>query len=87
MPPLLHKLPVPVVWGPIGADCDDNIRRCDRGFCGRMVSSSGTSPGKCVDYIADGQPCDETKSFEQRCDVQARCVEGTCQLEDPAQCK
>lgn len=77
-----------IVWGANGAVCDDNLRRCDRGFCARTTGSSGTSEtGTCVDYIADGQPCDETKSNEQRCDIGADCRDGTCQFEDPSVCK
>lgn len=75
-----------IVWGENGAVCDDNLRRCDRGFCAR-TSGSSSETGTCVDYISDGQPCDETKSVEQRCDVSARCIDGTCQFDDPSSCK
>lgn len=76
-----------IVWGPLGATCDDNLRRCDRGFCAQTGASGSTPTGTCVDYIADGQPCDPAKSLEQRCDSQSACRNGTCQFEDPTQCK
>lgn len=75
-----------IVWGPIGATCDNELRRCDRGFCARSGSTTDGT-GKCTEYIADGQPCDEEKSTESRCDTYARCINGTCQFEDATQCK
>jgi hypothetical protein len=77
-----------IVWGATGADCNDDILRCDRGFCLRSTDSSGTSEtGKCTDFIADGQPCDETKGLTQSCEPLSRCIDRTCRFPDPAQCK
>lgn len=77
-----------IVWGPSGATCDDELRRCDRGFCRVTASSGGTNlTGTCVDYLADGAPCDPAKSSEERCDSLSRCTNGTCQFEDLSQCK
>jgi hypothetical protein len=77
-----------IVWGASGAECNDEILRCDRGFCRRTADSSGTSEtGKCTDYIPDGQPCDDQKGLDQSCEPLSRCIDGTCQFPDPAQCK
>lgn len=72
-----------ITWAKAGEACDDALKRCERGFCKR---TSG-APGVCVDPIPDGAACDASKSNEQRCDSLARCVNGTCQLQDPARCK
>jgi len=45
--------------------------------------TSFTEPGTCVAAAADGQPCDERIP----CLLGAFCVNGTCQVLDPASCK
>lgn len=78
---------VAITWVADGAACDDNLRRCNTGFCARPTSSGSSTTGTCVAYIADGQPCDLTKSSEQRCDSQASCRDGVCTFNDATQCK
>jgi hypothetical protein len=79
-----------VVWGPIGAACDA-VRRCDPGYCAVPDANVGGSVGTCVDYAADGDPCeasygDGTPPVPQ-CDVAASCRDGRCQFFDPQICK
>jgi hypothetical protein len=76
---------VTITWGAAGAACDDAAKLCTNGFCN--TGASGTAAGVCVDYLPVGAACDVAKSTEQRCDSFARCVNGSCQFEDPAQCK
>lgn len=76
---------VPYQYGAAGAACNNDEKRCARGSCSR---TGGSSDGKCVDPIADGAPCTAASdSAGPRCDTYATCVNGTCQLFDPATCK
>lgn len=78
-----------------GQPCDLLARGCLKGRCkGAAVSvgSSGTkvTPGVCEDPIPDGSPCTvrtSSSSDTPSCDVLAECVNGVCQLPNPASCK
>lgn len=80
------KLCVPIEYVAAGAACDDDAQRCARGRCERGPDATA---GKCIDPIADGAPCTTTtgSSTGPRCDTYATCIDGTCQLFDPATCK
>lgn len=73
-----------IEWVAAGAACDGSGRRCARGSC----SQSSSAPGVCVDPIADGAACSNTTTgAAPRCDRYASCINGTCQIFDPATCK
>lgn len=64
-----------------GAACG-NEKRCRRGKC------SGLTTGVCIDPIAIGGSCSpETTRGAPSCEGYATCIDGKCQLEDPARCK
>ena len=75
---------VPVEWVASGGACDGIVRRCTRGSCSQ--SGSGSASGTCIDPIPDGAPCNvsDTSASAARCDRYASCVNGTCQIFDPA---
>jgi hypothetical protein len=78
---------VPFVFAAAGAVCNNQEKRCARGTCAR--TPLGTD-GTCVDPIADGAPCtgaSSPNSPKAHCDAGAKCVNGVCQIFDPATCQ
>jgi hypothetical protein len=75
-----------------GQACDERITYCARGQCSVAFDSGNggdggeSTQGTCPAVLADGAPCDPT-SKTQTCDAEAYCVNGTCQVFDPASCK
>jgi hypothetical protein len=77
----------PIVYVKAGEACDMN-RRCERGSCdGFSFSSTGVTPGTCVDPLPDGAACTKGADEGPRCDLFAECIDGKCTPDDPAQCK
>ena len=78
-----------------GEECDDLVRRCERGTCNGSQITSGTdgqlqaTPGRCVDPLPDGAACTDRNEDEDAasCDSLAECIGGKCTVADPAQCK
>ncbi len=70
---------VTITFAAQGAACDDVAVLCDRGSCPVV------DVRVCPTIIADGQPCGTVANTT--CDDFAECVNGTCQIENPADCK
>jgi hypothetical protein len=80
-----------------GQSCDGLVHLCTRGRCKGATIKGGPNgtlevePGTCEDPLPDGAPCQDDDGTGDddppRCDVLANCVDGTCQLENPANCK
>lgn len=78
-----------------GQTCDDT-HRCSRGRC--KIPSSGSTPtstGTCQDPLPDGAACTSNSSSSggsstvdsPPCDRYAECINGTCQIPNPATCQ
>jgi hypothetical protein len=78
---------IPYEFGATGAACNGDEKRCARGSC--SITATDGNEGTCVDPIPDGAACTEGESSSKgpRCDTYADCINGTCQLFDPATCK
>lgn len=79
-----------VEYVAIGQSCNGVARQCSQGYCRIDRLSSTTASGTCTAYLADGAACDasSTGSIDQpRCDRYADCIDGKCQIPNPAACK
>jgi hypothetical protein len=74
-----------ITFAAQGAPCDRDAVLCDRGTC-NIGGSGGAQKGVCPTIIADGQAC-TAGSTTTSCDDFAECVNGTCQIQNPADCK
>jgi hypothetical protein len=73
-----------ITFAAQGAACDDDAILCDRGTC-NIGSSGGANAGVCPTILADGAPCGIAANTA--CDDFAECIDGTCQISNPASCK
>ncbi|MFO0741958.1 MAG: hypothetical protein U0270_39035 [Labilithrix sp.] len=79
-----------IAYVAVGQPCDYATRQCLGGYCRFDRVSSGAASGTCTAYLADGAACDasSTGSIDQpRCDRYADCIDGKCQIPNPAACK
>lgn len=76
------------VYVETGQTCD-RTHSCLRGRCTNGALDSGAK-GICEAPIPDGAPCEEYSSSNptpKDCDSYAECINGTCQVSNPAVCK
>ena len=76
-----------------GQECD-LVHLCEQGNCSGMSFTTGAlKPGKCVDPLPDGAACTSEDGSSQEttttayCDEYARCINGKCVFQNPADCK
>jgi hypothetical protein len=69
-----------------GQPCDNVATQCTTGACNLPGDASGGGMGTCPTILADGAPCDATRS-DRVCDTYSTCVNGSCRLFDPGSCK
>lgn len=79
---LQTKVCAPIQFGPPGAACDHDVKRCEAGSCN--IAAPATT-GTCPAVVPDGTKCDPNDSSTV-CDDYARCFRGTCQIVDPVKC-